>query len=155
MAYPAIVVLTLTWKLVFSMRSAATFRRIRYCSSGFTLFELIVALAVMSVAIALAGPALVLRKADASELMANLISDSRRTATRRAQSLQLDVDAEGEWILSAGADGSLSEVRRGRITPSSGAARIRISPLGICVSGNAAPIRIDPLTCVLQPVNIP
>lgn len=151
MANSAIVVPTLTGKLFLSTRSATAFSRARPDPSGFTLFELVVTLAVMSVALALVGPALVPRKAEAKEVIANLISDSRRTATHRAEAMQLDVDAEGIWTLSKGTAGEPSLVKRGRLASSPGAFRILISPLGICGLNSSVPIRIDPLTCSVVP----
>lgn len=106
----------------------------------------------MSVALALVGPALVPRRVEAKEIVANLISDSRRTATHRAEAMQLDVDAQGIWTLSDGTAGEPSIVKRGRLASSPGAFRILISPLGICGLNGSAPIRIDPLTCSAVPM---
>ncbi len=116
---------------------------------GLTLLELIVTLAIFSVALALVGPALVLRSSSPDEHFSNLVTDSRRVATRRAQSVQLDVRADGGWTLSgAGPEQSGAVISRGRIASSGGAARVSISPIGICrLSQSGTRVRIDPLTC--------
>ncbi len=137
------------------MRRAAPSHSFPPVSPGFTLFELIVTLAVMSVVLALVGPALVLRHPSENELFANLVSDSRRAATRRAQALRLDLDNEGTWTLSSGPAGNPSIVESGHMSVAGGAARVRISPLGICMSEGEESFSIDPLTCVVSPARAP
>lgn len=128
------------------MRSEGKYPRSR---PGLTLLELVVTLAILSVTLALVGPALVLRQSSPGELFSNLVADSRRVATRRAQAVQLDLGADGAWTLSGG--GPLETdaiISRGRIADAPGTARVRISPIGICVLDQTdIPMRIDPLTC--------
>lgn len=116
---------------------------------GLTLLELVVTLAIFSVALALVGPALVPRQSSPDELFASLVADSRRVATRRAQSVQLDLGANGAWTLSGGGPVQAGEIiSHGRIAPSPGIARVNISPIGICLlSKSGTRMRIDPLTC--------
>ncbi len=121
----------------------------RSARPGLTLFELVVTLAIFSVTLALVGPALVLRQSSPGELLSNLISDSRRVATRRAQAVQLDLGADGGWTLSgAGPQETGAILSSGRIAAVPGKARVRISPIGICVLDQSdIPMRLDPLTC--------
>ncbi|MBA3656333.1 MAG: prepilin-type N-terminal cleavage/methylation domain-containing protein [Gemmatimonadaceae bacterium] len=116
---------------------------------GLTLLELVVTLAILSVTLALVGPALVLRQSSPDELFSNLVSDSRRVATRRAQAVQLDLGADGSWTLSGGGPQETGAIiQRGRISASPGKARVSISPIGICIMDQSdIRMRIDPLTC--------
>jgi len=123
--------------------------------SGFTLLELVVVLAIMGLGMAIVAPSLVLRSPSTEEALQRVVADARRVATRRAQTVTLDVDAEGAWQV-AGAErdssevllsGELGAVSRGRIS-------LRITPLGLCLtsadSGRGGSPVVDPLTCSMR-----
>lgn len=123
--------------------------------SGFTLLELVVVLAIMGLGMAIVATSLVLRSPSTEEALQRVVADARRVATRRAQTVTLDVDAEGAWQV-AGAErdssevllsGELGAVPRGRIS-------LRITPLGLCLtsadSGHGGSPVADPLTCSMR-----
>lgn len=103
----------------------------------------------MGVALALAGPAIVFRPAGAAEATGEVISDSRRIAATRAQSLRLEINTSGQWSVSADPDADKPIlIKTGKIPEPADALSLRISPLGICFADQAgSTARIDPLTC--------
>ncbi len=146
--------------------------------TGFTLLELIVVLAILGLGMAIVAPSLVLRSPSPDEALQRVVSNARRVATRRAQTVTLVIDANGAWqVVGAGRDehevllaGELDE-------PPLDDVHLHITPLGLCVSqartagggdrqtvsgeqeagtGNGPPtaagpaVSFDPLTCSLR-----
>ena len=106
-------------------------------------------LALMSVVLALVGPAIVLRPATPKEAIAQVIADSRRLAARRGQALRLHMTAAGEWSLAADVDAdNPTLIRKGKISGPAHTLSLRISPLGICLpDASGIEAGFDPLTC--------
>lgn len=106
-------------------------------------------LALIGIALALAGPALIRRTPDASQVAAGLIADARNVATRRGQTVRLETSVNGDWTLStAGLSDGTHVLRSGKTSMAIGLFAVRISPLGICyVESDRTTRRIDSLTC--------
>lgn len=102
---------------------------------AFTLLELIVVLALMGLGVAIVAPSLVLRPPSSDEAVRRVVASARRVAMRRAQTVSLDIGADGVWRV-AGADrdsaeillsGELDERPRQDV-------HLRITPLGLCLT---------------------
>ena len=63
--------------------------------TGFTLLELVVVLAILGLGMAVVAPSLVLRSPSPEEALQRVVADARRVATRRAQTVTLDIDDNG------------------------------------------------------------
>jgi len=117
---------------------------------AFTLLEMVVALAIAGLALAIVAPSLVLRRHSADVAIQDVVSSARRTAARRAESLTLELGSSGEWVLESSTAGHA--VASGRIDGLAGHAfRVRVSPLGSCLpeqytTSDARP-PLDPLDC--------
>jgi len=127
--------------------------------TGFTLLEVIVALALLALLTALAAPTFVIRRTDDERGLSRVLQRSRELAIRRAESLSLYMDATGRWSL--GSDGSPPQehIQRDSLKEGMGAAAlIRISPLGGCYleSGSlgtaATLVQLDGVRCAVIPV---
>ncbi|MEO5580866.1 MAG: type II secretion system protein [Gemmatimonadaceae bacterium] len=136
------------------------------CESGFTLLELIVALALMGLAMAVVAPSFVLRPPSSDESVQRVVSSARRVAMRRAQTVTLDIDGGGSWRVTADGRDVPEVLLNGELDQSlPGGVHLRITPLGLClteqrsaddgrrmtVSGASARGSVfDPLTCSLR-----
>ena len=98
--------------------------------AGVTLLELLVVLVLLGLAAGLAAPVLRPRATAADDPTARTIAAARALALRRAESLRLDVGADGRWAIVARGD---SVLQRGALPPTGAALRLGISPLGVCV----------------------
>lgn len=58
-------------------------------------------------------------------------------AVRRAQSLVLQVDVRGRWLLMPQSD--TTAIGRGTVEQPAGAVRLRLTPLGVCFAEGALP----------------
>jgi hypothetical protein len=58
-------------------------------------------------------------------------------AVHRAQTLVLQVDGRGTWLLMPLSD--TTTIGRGTVEPPTGAVRLRLSPLGVCLAEGALP----------------
>jgi prepilin-type N-terminal cleavage/methylation domain-containing protein len=117
---------------------------------GFTLVELIVVLLLVGLALALAAPSFARPRVPEGDAFRRVLDAARATAVRRAETLTLDVRADGAWSIT-GADTALA---LGGVLDSAPARplRLSISPLGACLpdltSGPATDARAwDPLRC--------
>lgn len=131
--------------------------------TGFTLLELVVVLAIMGLGMAVVAPSLVLRAPSPEEALQRVVADARRVATRRAQTVTLDIEANGIWQV-AGSERDAPEVLlTGELDePLSHGIHLRITPLGLCLSeargadsgerqtGSGPAISFDPLSCSLR-----
>ena len=123
------------------------------CSSlrrAFTLMELTVALAVTGLALAIVAPSFVIRPLPPDAALQEVINAARRTAARRAQTMTLEVGANGAWSLTAAAE--KAALASGKLdSPAVRSFRVRVSPLGMCVPENdsvsARSAPLDPLDC--------
>ena len=119
-------------------------------SGGLTLLEMVVALVLLGVVLALSVPALVPPRVGSADPLQQLLDTARRTAIRRAESLSLAVDADGRWVIASADPSAPETVRSGRLDRSPVAAlRVTISPLGACATdggARAAPV-IEPVRC--------
>ncbi len=115
---------------------------------AFTLIELVVVLAITAVALAVVAPSLVIRPLSPAAELQNVINTSRRSAARRAQTLNLDVKVSGEWGLSSATDNA--SLGSGKLdVPVARGFRVRISPLGLCApESDSVSVPLDPLNCV-------
>jgi prepilin-type N-terminal cleavage/methylation domain-containing protein len=96
---------------------------------GFTLFELLAVLIIITLAFALAAPTLIPNRASASDDSQAVITQALRNAVRRGESVTVQLNA----------DSSL---------------RVHVSALGACTletsAESASRLRIDPVTCRLS-----
>lgn len=118
--------------------------------SAFTLIELVVVLAMTGLALAIVAPSLVIRPLGPDEQIQQVINAARRNAARRAQTLTLEVKADGAWGLSSATENA--SLNSGKLdSPVARAFRVRISPLGMCAPENdsvsAESVPLDPLEC--------
>ncbi len=124
---------------------------------AFTLIEIVVVLAITALALAVVAPSLVIRPLSPDAAIQDVITASRRSAARRAQTLTLEVKANGEWDLRSVSENA--PLNKGKLdTPVTRAFRVRISPLGMCapegdsVASNSLPL--DPLNCAWRDTTI-
>ncbi|HEX6105606.1 MAG TPA: prepilin-type N-terminal cleavage/methylation domain-containing protein [Gemmatimonadales bacterium] len=122
---------------------------------GFTLLELVVVLIVLSLATALAVPAL-RRPTDHQESgLGALILGAREAAARRGETMYLSVATSGDWKLEGGGPGGEAPIQTGEVEPFPGLPlTLIVSPVGSCgfdarSARAAAAVRLDPLTCTL------
>lgn len=128
---------------------------------GFTLIELIVVLAIMSLAAAVVLPALA--RAPAGTTVQSVIESARDAAARRGEIVYLRIKPSGTWHLEGGGSPleSESDEASGRITPLAAAPlTLLVAPSGSCAfdvrssataRGLAAHgLSLDPLSCTLS-----
>ncbi|MDQ3082719.1 MAG: prepilin-type N-terminal cleavage/methylation domain-containing protein [Gemmatimonadota bacterium] len=127
--------------------------------TGFTLLELVVVLAIMGLGMAVVAPSLVLRSPSPEEALQRVVADARRVATRRAQTVSLDIDDDGEWRVVGSERDAPEVLLTGELDASSSlGVHLRITPLGLCLSeargadsgGRRPAVSFDPLTCSLR-----
>lgn len=117
---------------------------------AFTLIEMIVVLAIMGIALAVVGPALMFPENRSS--LEQVMSDSRATAIRRSERVTLSVEKTGSWRMYA-SQSAANLLRSGQLDENlSSTVAIEISPLGLCTveSGTSvAAVTLDPFNCTL------
>jgi prepilin-type N-terminal cleavage/methylation domain-containing protein len=126
-------------------------------SSGFSLVEVIVVLALLALATALVAPALIVPEEAQDSALSSIVDGVQELAIRRGETLRLQLTTEGSWHVEAGASGSGSVLAEGRLE---GALQVPpftlvASPIGTCgfdvrSSGAAGLPAVDPLTCALR-----
>jgi prepilin-type N-terminal cleavage/methylation domain-containing protein len=104
--------------------------------SGYTLIEVLVVLVLLGLSAALAVPALLPPRHDASGAP-RVIAQARETAVRRGEVVYLRVEANGAWHIEAGGgtEGARMEgtLARGRVAPFARAPlTLRNAPVGSC-----------------------
>ena len=109
---------------------------------AFTLIELIVVLAILGLVASLTLPSFPTSDPDESPLRA-VIARARAEAARRAQTLDLDIQSDGQWIVST----SATPLLHGTIAGNAAALRLRITPLGVCFAESPAPAEWDAVAC--------
>lgn len=120
---------------------------------AFTLVEMVVVLAILGIALAIAGPSL-MRPVAANGLQ-SVVDRTRNIALRRAEPVTLVTGADGKWTAYAVRSGS-EPVTSGTMSGSLPAAmRIDISAIGLCTSdyvsaeGSAGAIVLNPFACTV------
>lgn len=100
---------------------------------GFTLVEVVVALVLLGLTAGLTALSLRAPAPPASGELDRVVAAARSTALRRAQVLELRVDAAGQWSLRPEQGGDTSTLSRGRLASATSALQLRIDALGTCV----------------------
>ncbi len=134
------------------MEVAPAKRRTFLLLRGFTLVEMIVALAVIGLALAVVAPSLILPPRESGITQA--LTSARRASVRRGETMTLTVESDGKWKLTSGRSSTGETLLAGNIEDGDiFAAEIVISPIGICTVQRGrlthAGDRFDPLTCSL------
>lgn len=124
--------------------------------SAFTLIEMVVVLAILGIALSIAGPSLI-RPVTANNLQ-SVIDRTRSLALRRAEPVMLVVAEDGEWRAYAVRSGR-DPVASGKLGESSATGmRIDISALGLCTSdeissdGTVGATTLNPFACTVTNV---
>ena len=124
-------------------------------SKGFTLLELVVVLIVLSLAAALALPALS-RTPDRREGgLSVLLTTSREAAARRGETIRLSIAASGQWRMEGMASAREAPIQAGQVDTFPGLPlSIIVSPVGSCgfdarSARSASAVHLDPLTCTI------
>jgi prepilin-type N-terminal cleavage/methylation domain-containing protein len=124
--------------------------------NGYTLIEVIVVLVLLALAAALVAPALATPH-DGDGALAGLIGHARALAIRRAEAVELRVEATGAWRLDGLASAAVGPLETGTIAPRPTAAvTLVFSPLGACApdlatGAAAAALHLEPLMCEKLP----
>jgi prepilin-type N-terminal cleavage/methylation domain-containing protein len=112
---------------------------------GLTLLELVVVLGMLGVMMALVAPA-ILGRVRSEATLAEVLAGARANAVARAQTLDLVVEASGDWWLRALPPDDSLIVQRGRIATRPAIDFVlRISALGACIPRTALPDEIREL----------
>lgn len=106
---------------------------------GVTLLELIVVLALMGLVLAIAAPAFITPRSNASGGLTDVVATARRAAILRAEPVTLAIDSNGTWEIDGDATPNAPPIATGKIAASIGALRVRVSPMGTCVPDESAP----------------
>ena len=104
-------------------------------AQGFTLIELIVVLAILSLAAAVTLPAL-LRPRSGTTPVQTVIESARDAAARRGETVYLRIDPSGTWRMEGGGSPLESDGAAGRIAP------IATAPLTILVDNNPCSVAL-------------
>lgn len=122
---------------------------------AFTLIEIVVVLAILGIALSIAGPTLM--RPVAADNLQSVIDRTRNLALRRAEPVTLVVAADGKWVAFAARTGS-DPVGSGNVGEQNPPAmRIDISALGLCTAddtsagGTASPVTLNPFACTVIP----
>ena len=112
---------------------------------GFTLAEVLVVLILLGLTAGLTALSLRPPSMPAGNEFDRLVATARSNALRRAEALELRVDAAGQWTLrpAAGRDGA--DLASGQLGSTSTAVRLRIDALGTCIP--SAPAAWDATRC--------
>ncbi len=127
---------------------------------GFTLIELIVVLAILSLAAAVTLPAL-LRPRTGTTAVQTVIESARDAAASRGETVYLRIDPSGTWHMEGGGSPLESDGATGRIAPIATAPlTLLVAPAGSCAfdvrsSAAARGLTLDPLSCTLSVPNAP
>jgi prepilin-type N-terminal cleavage/methylation domain-containing protein len=103
-------------------------------SRGFTVLELLVVLVIMGLAAGVVPVAWrVPGPATATASWPDVVTTARRLALARGRPLDLQIDADGRWLILAVPAGDTLRVGRGPEHPTPwSAARLRVDALGVC-----------------------
>lgn len=117
---------------------------------AFTLIEMIVVLAIMGIALAVVGPALIFPENRSS--LEQVMSDSRTAAIRRSEQVTLSVEKNGSWRMYVSRSAA-NVLRSGQLNENiPGPVAIEISPLGLCTleaEKSVPAVTLDPFSCTL------
>ena len=121
---------------------------------AFTLVEMIVVLAVLGIALAVAGPSML--RPVAADSLQSVIDRTRNTALRRAEPVTLVTGADGKWAAYAVRSGT-EPIGSGTVSEKNPVAmRIDISAIGLCTSDDvvsdrsAGSVSVNPLACTVN-----
>ncbi len=124
---------------------------------GYTLIELIVVLAIMSLAAAVVLPAL-LRARTGTTPVQTVIETARDAAAHRGETIALRIDPSGTWHMHGTGSALEADSATGHITPLATAPlTLLVAPSGSCAfdvrsAAAAHGLSLDPLSCVLASV---
>jgi prepilin-type N-terminal cleavage/methylation domain-containing protein len=120
---------------------------------AFTLIEMVVVLAIVGIALSIAGPSLM--RPVAPDGLQSVIDRTRNLALRRAEPVTLAVGADGKWMAYASRSSS-EPVGLGRLADKSLApVRIDISALGLCttdelsIESSSRSVTLNPFACTV------
>jgi prepilin-type N-terminal cleavage/methylation domain-containing protein len=128
----------------------------RTAARGFTLLELVVVLIVLSLAAALAAPALTRHPDHRESGLAGLIVSAREAAARRGETVHLTIRGSGTWRLVGAASAGDAPIQSGKVDSFPGLPlTLIVSPVGSCGFDarsvkSAEVIRLDPLSCTIM-----
>ena len=121
---------------------------------AFTLIEMVVVLAILGIALSIAGPSLM--RPVAADGLQSVIDRTRNLALRRAEPVTLVVGPDGNWVAYAARSGS-DPVVSGRLgDKASPALRLDISALGLCttddqsVAASRQSVTLNPFACTVS-----
>ncbi|HUQ48410.1 MAG TPA: prepilin-type N-terminal cleavage/methylation domain-containing protein [Gemmatimonadaceae bacterium] len=121
---------------------------------AFTLIEMVVVLAILGIALSIAGPSLM--RPVAADGLQSVIDRTRNLALRRAEPVTLLVGADGKWVAYASRSGR-EAVGSGRLDArSSPSLRLDISALGLCTTDDHSvgdptqSVTLNPLACTVR-----
>lgn len=124
---------------------------------GFTLIELIVVLAIMTLAAAVVLPAL--SRTRAAPTIQSVIESARDAAARRGETVYLRIAPSGTWRMEGGGSPLETDSAAGHIAPIATAPlTILVAPAGSCAfdvrsAAAARGLTLDPLSCTLSVPN--
>jgi prepilin-type N-terminal cleavage/methylation domain-containing protein len=126
-------------------------------SSGYTLLELIVVVALMGLAAALVLPILRPRGPSESAMQA-IVTTARQAAAQRGEIIYVRFEPTGEWHMEGGGSTLEGDVMGGRIHAIAQVPlTLIVSPTGSCAfdvrsaaAGAARLVKLDPLTCQID-----
>ena len=126
-------------------------------TAGYTLIEMIVVLAIMSLAAAVVLPALVRARTGITPVQ-TVIESARDAAAHRGETISLRIDASGTWHMHGTGSALEADSATGHITPlASAPLTLLVAPSGSCAfdvrsAAAARGLSLDPLSCVLASV---
>jgi prepilin-type N-terminal cleavage/methylation domain-containing protein len=126
-------------------------------TAAYTLIELIVVLAIMSLAAAVVLPAL-LRARTGTTPVQTVIESARDAAAHRGETISLRIDPSGTWHMHGTGSALEADSATGHITPLATAPlTLLVAPSGSCAfdvrsAAAARGLSLDPLSCVLASV---
>jgi len=116
--------------------------------SGVTLLELIVVIALLGLILAVAAPAFIVPAARREPDLSTAIGMARHAAILRGEPVTIAFSKAGDWRIDGDATPTASPIATGKLVASIGALRVRVSPLGTCLSdGIASPVDWNALDC--------
>lgn len=105
---------------------------------GVTLLELIVVIALLGLILAVAAPTFIVPASRQESDLAKAIGTARRAAILRGEPMTVAFSPAGDWQIDGDATPTAPPIATGRLAASIGALRIRVSPLGTCVTDSVA-----------------